>query len=132
MTISTYAHELAGRIKIMAEDSALNNAGIIQSELEALFQKLVEQRNPVLRSQAENELLAVQAALRGYPNIPQDTWIGDNTTDDKVLWLVRRLLMTEETLANLRKEMASNADMLDSCLLDRKTPPPPRRAHGNA
>ena len=103
MTIVAFAHELAARISSMAQDSPINNAYDIEHQLEALFKEMVEQNNPQLRSDAEKELDAVRQALIGYPLLPDDCWIGDNSTDDKVLWLVRRLLGAESELKRLRE-----------------------------
>jgi hypothetical protein len=104
MTIPGYAADLAARIPLMAQDGAMNNSFAIQRELEQLFKELTEQQHPELRSEAEKELEAVRKALMGYPKLPDDCWIGDNSTDDKVLWLVRRLLGAEATLKQEREE----------------------------
>lgn len=44
------------------------------------------------------EVARLEAALKQYPLIPDDVWIGRNGPADKVTWLIRRLEGAERTL----------------------------------
>lgn len=50
------------------------------------------------------EVRSVLKELHEYPKMPQDVHIGDNSADDKVVWLVRRLMMVENELAKERRK----------------------------
>ena len=47
-----------------------------------------------------DEIDKIEAVLESYPYIPEDVWIGNNTTADRVKWLVNRLIGTETALKN--------------------------------
>lgn len=50
--------------------------------------------------QYKDELDKIEASLESYPYIPEDVWIGNNTTADRVKWLINRLVGTETDLKN--------------------------------
>jgi hypothetical protein len=45
------------------------------------------------------EIASIEMRLKGYGKVPEDVWIGDNSTDDKVEWLIRRVKNLEATVA---------------------------------
>jgi hypothetical protein len=60
---------------------------------------------------AEEELKRVREALRDYPRLPEDVFIGRNEAADKVTWLIRRLTWHEQALRKVRDEQrAKEAD----------------------
>jgi hypothetical protein len=46
------------------------------------------------------QMVELEDALKEYPRIPEDVFIGRNRPADKVRWLIRRLIGTENTLRN--------------------------------
>jgi hypothetical protein len=125
MTIAVYASQLAARIPQMQTDSAINNAYMIQGELEALFRELTEQRDPSLRSRAELEIEAIRQAFKTCPDLPKEVWIGDDSDDDRVLWLIRRLLSSEAAFKSSQARLAAAEDACRAVIAWREGPEGP-------
>ncbi len=49
------------------------------------------------RDAAKAELERLNEALKTYPTLPEDVFIGFNRAPDKVVWLIRRLMMFERS-----------------------------------
>lgn len=79
---------------------AENEANVLKTYGEAYWKKMANQRG--------EDLAAVEAALVCYGKLPDDVWIGTNSTADRVQWLVGRCAGSDKAIS-IRNEEAHRA-----------------------